>query len=252
MSVRAVASALIETEYSFVPHISYVRRLGQVQPGRTRPLLITVEHDEALWLIEHARNLRNSDDEYVRVSIHINADLTRAEAQAAYEIRCRRRRVRAVKTAKTAVSVNPDSELPGRTFTNSRLRGGAAVAPADRFPDTGHAAAANAAAAWTAPMRQQIARECRSTQSPAAESVQPPVSSPSTAPRDTPSSLSAIADAGTAGLAMVATGSTSAVAAVAPATIAMPASATNLAAGQSTTGSPVSTFTGGTSQPTSQ
>ena len=39
----------------------------------------------------HANDLRNASDEYVRTKVNINADLTPAEAKAAYELRCLRR-----------------------------------------------------------------------------------------------------------------------------------------------------------------
>ena len=128
VSDKEVASALIETEYDFVPHISYVKRLGQVLPGRIRLLLVTMKHDEASWLVDHATDLRYSVEPTVRKSIFINSDLTRAEAAAAYEIRCRRRRSREVKAARSTNNNNSDAELPARTFVNRGLRGGAATA----------------------------------------------------------------------------------------------------------------------------
>lgn len=42
-------------------------------------------------VIAAAKNLRVSDDEYVRCSVYINADLSPAEAKQAYERRQRRR-----------------------------------------------------------------------------------------------------------------------------------------------------------------
>jgi len=39
-------------------------------------------------------HLRRSTDEYVRGNVFINADLTRAEAEAAYHARCERRQQR--------------------------------------------------------------------------------------------------------------------------------------------------------------
>ena len=173
VSDREVASALIETEYDFVPHISYVRRLGQVLPGRIRPLLVTMKHDEASWLVNRATDLRNSDEPIVRKSVYINADLTRAEAAAAYEIRCRRRRSRAAKVAKTAAASGPDAELPGRTFVNRGLRGGAAAA--DYFSLSGSVAAVGSVVAPASIMNLPLATG-------AATSVQPPAPSPSTQP----------------------------------------------------------------------
>ena len=46
---------------------------------------------DAELVISHAKELRNASDEYVRAKVYINADLTTAEAKAAYEQRCPRR-----------------------------------------------------------------------------------------------------------------------------------------------------------------
>ena len=61
----------------------------------------------------------------------INADLTRAEALAAYEIRCRRRRTRTDRSVAVAGSHKMDKTQSGRTFVNTNLRGTAADQPSD-------------------------------------------------------------------------------------------------------------------------
>ena len=155
VSDRDVVSALVETEYGFIPHITYFRRLGRVQPGRIRQLLVTMQHDEASWLIDHARYLRKSDEAYVQNSVYINADLTCAEALAAYEIRCRRRQAGAARAAKAAGTTLPDSVQPGRTFVNKNIR--RAAAAADVPSDTTLAAEAALAAACVPPSTQPLA-----------------------------------------------------------------------------------------------
>ena len=69
------------------------RRLGREIPGKIRPLLVTMQTvPEAQYLIQSAKQLRQSSNEYVRKFVFINADVTKAEAFAAYQNRCERRR----------------------------------------------------------------------------------------------------------------------------------------------------------------
>jgi hypothetical protein len=51
--------------------------------------LESAEH--ATYLIDHAKNLRHSARSYVRDKIYLNPDRTKAEASAAYQLRCQRR-----------------------------------------------------------------------------------------------------------------------------------------------------------------
>jgi hypothetical protein len=58
------------------------RRLGTEQPGKIRPLLVTLRSDDnAAELLQSAKLLKNSTD---GAGVYINEDLTPAEAQAAY------------------------------------------------------------------------------------------------------------------------------------------------------------------------
>ena len=75
------------------------RRLGAFSTTRNRPLLVTLSSaDEATYYLTNAKRLRHSTNEYVRANIFVNADLTPAEAKAAYEMRCRRREAQKSKT----------------------------------------------------------------------------------------------------------------------------------------------------------
>jgi len=102
-------AALLRIEFRMRPEVKQVRRLGRSDASdRIRPVLVTLERQEdAAYLVNNARLLRESQDEYVSNSVFLNADLTRAQAQAAYEIRCRRR----------AWRHRSDN---GRVFVNSR------------------------------------------------------------------------------------------------------------------------------------
>jgi len=113
--LRLVAD-LIEKEFDERPHISRVRCLGRDPSNPVRPILVVMCRDEASRIIEHAKRLRESQDDFTRQHVYINADLTRAEAEAAYQIRCRRRAVAAS---------HPNRQ--NHTFTNSQLHCGRPV-----------------------------------------------------------------------------------------------------------------------------
>ena len=68
------------------------KRLGKEKPDKPRLYLVALHSEEsAKELLRVARQLRKSTDNYIRDNIFINADLTRAEAQFAYEQRVARR-----------------------------------------------------------------------------------------------------------------------------------------------------------------
>jgi len=68
------------------------KRLGKPQTGRAQPLLVVCKDtNEASSTVAAARNLRRSTDPVIRNNVYINHNLTRAEARAAYEVRCQRR-----------------------------------------------------------------------------------------------------------------------------------------------------------------
>jgi len=51
-------------------------------------------------IVASAKYLRRSADEYIRGNVYINADLTRAEAEAAIHARCERRRLQQLKLSR--------------------------------------------------------------------------------------------------------------------------------------------------------
>jgi len=84
--------ALCGCEFDWKPNAVRVKRLGEVRPNRLQPLLVILRSaEEAGQLLDFTRNLRHSTDEYTRRSIFFSPHQTRAERQAAYEARCRRR-----------------------------------------------------------------------------------------------------------------------------------------------------------------
>lgn len=96
------AFQLLQTEFGWDserwPGASIVkcRRLGKPQLNKVQPLLVTLHsREQAEYHIHNARLLRDSVNLFLNISvsenIYINADLTPAEAKAAFELRTQRR-----------------------------------------------------------------------------------------------------------------------------------------------------------------
>ena len=99
-------------EFGYTPAIVKCQRLGRQQEGRIRPLLVVLKSTtDAEHLVKNAKNLRRSTNAQVRSSVFINADLTKAEASAAYQRRCRRRQLAAAKSSQPTDGTN-DSTSP--------------------------------------------------------------------------------------------------------------------------------------------
>ena len=97
------------------------KRLG-VNTGKIQPLLVTVPNQEsATRLVELSRTLRSSSDQSIREKVYINRHLTKAEASAAYALRCNRRSKN--KTSATSEAAKDTSPRIGLTLnqTNSTL-----------------------------------------------------------------------------------------------------------------------------------
>jgi len=93
------------------------KRLGKsptTNEGRPQPLCVVFESASiARNVIDSAKYLRHSTDEYVCGNVFINADLTRAEAEAAYHARCERRRLQQLKSKPTSATT-ATTELPAQ------------------------------------------------------------------------------------------------------------------------------------------
>lgn len=87
---------LCRDEFNMQPAVALTKRLGRVQPNKSRPLLVvTRKADQAQQLITAAKQLRKSANQSVRDNIYISRNLTKAEAEAAYQSRVRRRQAAA-------------------------------------------------------------------------------------------------------------------------------------------------------------
>lgn len=83
---------LCQSQLNVQLDIVHTKRLGPLRPGRVQPLLVALRTEEsARQLLGRARQLRQSSDTYIKQNIYINPNLTRAEADAAFQMRERRR-----------------------------------------------------------------------------------------------------------------------------------------------------------------
>jgi hypothetical protein len=83
---------LFSDELSIQGNIISCQRLGKPSSGKTQLLKVcTSGTKEAADVLAAAKRLRNSADSYTSKNIFINRDMTKSEAEAAYQARCRRR-----------------------------------------------------------------------------------------------------------------------------------------------------------------
>ena len=83
---------LCRRELGEAPDIVHTKRLGKLMPGRVQPLLVVLRTAaQAVRLVTAGKKLRKSLDLFTKENIFIAANLTKAEARAAYELRCQRR-----------------------------------------------------------------------------------------------------------------------------------------------------------------
>ena len=90
---KTAVEQLCQTEMNIRPNIRSCRRLGKRVEGKVQSVLVSVYTvDEASSVISNAKQLRKSNDSLVKGQVFINADLTKAQSAAAYELRCQRRK----------------------------------------------------------------------------------------------------------------------------------------------------------------
>ena len=92
-------------EFGLQPDITYIKRLGQPLPEKTRPLLVALRSiDQTQQIIKSARKLRQSENSLVRDGVYISPNLTKAEAAAAYQLRTQRRQAAQRRAQQSAVN----------------------------------------------------------------------------------------------------------------------------------------------------
>jgi hypothetical protein len=91
-SDQQVVVELLSREFHEVADIVHSKRLGKATPGRIQPLLVVLKTAaQAQRVVSAAKQLRLSTDQVTKDRVFIAANLTKAEARAAYELRCQRR-----------------------------------------------------------------------------------------------------------------------------------------------------------------
>jgi len=90
---KKAVEQLCDKEMQMQVNIRSCRRLGKQQNDKIQPILVRANTaEEAATVISNAKLLRRSEDMLVRRQVYVNADLTKAQAAAAYERRCQRRK----------------------------------------------------------------------------------------------------------------------------------------------------------------
>jgi hypothetical protein len=122
------------SELGIQPDIIRLKRLGSPHAEEVQPILVIMRQNaQAQQLISSAKQLRRSSDPAVRDHVYINPDLTRAEAEAAYQLRLQRRRRCAADqgrgSAMTSAENSEQSTDPGATTVLS--------SPATTVPHSG-------------------------------------------------------------------------------------------------------------------
>ena len=124
-----VVTALCEDEIGIRPVIKSTKRLGRPTAGKVQPVLVQLNNsDSAKHIVSQAKRLRQSSNLSTRNNVYINANLTKAEAMAAYAMRCNRRQAANIHpNGGTQNSSAPSQMQPPQTSSsNAPLNPGAA------------------------------------------------------------------------------------------------------------------------------
>ena len=139
---KSVVSGMILQQFGRQVAVRSSRRLGKPIAGRAQKLLVTLSSTEdAAYIVTNAGILRRSPNEFVRTNVFINADLTQAEAKAAFELRCIRRERAMVSRGRSQHLQGPGSRP---VVYNSSQPGTAAPYPTITVSSTGPTSQLNA------------------------------------------------------------------------------------------------------------
>ena len=111
LSDSAIVAQSCSAELGLQPNITATKRLGKPTSGKIQPILVqTKDVQGAQSVINNAKRLRQSNFPFIKSAVFINANLTKAEAMASYEMRSRRRH--AVQVWATHTSTNNIATAP--------------------------------------------------------------------------------------------------------------------------------------------
>jgi hypothetical protein len=123
---------LCAAEFHVQPDVVSVKRIGHMQTDRVQPLLVYLKQaDQTKLLINSAKLLRHSTNSVVREKVFINPNLTKAEAEAAYQVRVQRRLAQQQRQQqqqqRQRIHSQPSSEQDSRTVDHTLQTGGLAA-----------------------------------------------------------------------------------------------------------------------------
>lgn len=137
---KEAVQKLLNDEFSLSTTTVRYKCLGQPQKDKIHPLLaVLTSMDVAESLIRDDKRLRRSTNQCVKSSVFINADLTKAEALAAYNRRCQRR-VSATRRGRARTAVNPIDQAAAAAaeVINSEKSGGLTTPITASSPSDSH------------------------------------------------------------------------------------------------------------------
>ena len=90
--LQQLVSHFLEAELGLNVEITHCKLLGRPARGKVQPILTVLPNvDEANRILSVAKSLRQSMNPYTAQCVYIGPNLTASEAQAEYQLRCRRR-----------------------------------------------------------------------------------------------------------------------------------------------------------------
>lgn len=105
--LQQLVSHFLEAELGVNAEITHCKLLGHPTRGKVQPILAVLSNvDEANKILSVAKNLRQSLNPYTAQCVYIGPNLTASEAQAEYQLRCRRRERAAQQQAQRDASQN--------------------------------------------------------------------------------------------------------------------------------------------------
>lgn len=114
---------LLLSEIGVQPEIKFCKRLGEEIDNKIQPLLVVLPTvADAEHVISCAKKLRHSMDVNIRSNVYINENLTKAEARAAYELRCLRRAAAEKRPTETNHDIMSDADEFTTTTNDNQIR----------------------------------------------------------------------------------------------------------------------------------
>jgi hypothetical protein len=99
-----------------------MQTIGTASTSKNPTVLAVLKNEEHVkQILLDAKRLRQSEDPTTRDQIYINRHLTKAEAAAAYELRCQKRQLRHRRITETAQVSHTEDQLRHGEYPNLTL-----------------------------------------------------------------------------------------------------------------------------------